>query len=59
MKKNSNEVVLHQGEPRSEDQVLQEKLQDANKKLELMEKNAPELTDIKVRARLENSRSGS
>lgn len=43
------DVVLHKGEPRPEADVLQEKLEDANKKLELMEKNAPETMQIKVR----------
>jgi len=43
------DVVLHNGSPRSELDVLEEKLVDTNKKLELMEKNAPELMSIKVR----------
>ena len=42
------EVVLHKGEPTPESEVLEEKLVDSNKKLELMEKNAPELMEIKV-----------
>ena len=41
-------MVLHNGSPRSELDVLEEKLVDTNKKLELMEKNAPELMSIKV-----------
>jgi hypothetical protein len=41
--------VLHKGEPTPETEVLQEKLEDSNKKLELMEKNAPEIMEIKVR----------
>ena len=41
-------VVLHNGSPKSELEVLEEKLIDTNKKLELIEKNAPELMDIKV-----------
>ena len=49
-KKNSGEeVVLHKGEPRPENEVLEERLADASKKLELLEKNAPEIMDIKVR----------
>ena len=42
------EVVLHKGEPIPESEVLEEKLVDTNKKLELMEEIAPELMEIKV-----------
>jgi len=42
-------VALHNGEPRNELQVLEEKVDAANKKLEQLEKNAPDLMDIKVR----------
>ena len=41
-------VTLHNGEPRNELEVLEEKLEVATKKLDNMEKNAPDLMDIKV-----------
>jgi len=48
-KKTSNELTLHNNEPRLESELLEEKLQDSIKKLELLEKNAPEIMQIKVR----------
>jgi len=48
-KKNAGELTLHNNEPRMESDVLEEKLQDSIKKLELLEKNAPEIMEIKVR----------
>jgi len=48
-KKNAGELTIHNNEPRMESDVLEEKLQDSIKKLELLEKNAPEIMEIKVR----------
>ena len=42
------EVIHYKGEPTPESEVLEERLVDTNKKLELMEKNAPEIMEIKV-----------
>jgi hypothetical protein len=42
-------LTLHNGEPRSEVEVLEEKLEVATRKLDNLEKNAPDLMDIKVR----------
>ena len=42
------EVIHYKGEHTPESEVLEERLVDTNKKLELMEKNAPEIMEIKV-----------
>ncbi len=44
----STGVTLHNGEPRNEVEVLEEKLEVATKKLDNLEMNAPDLMDIKV-----------
>lgn len=41
-------MALHNGEPRNELEVLEEKVDAASKRLENIEKNAPDLMDIKV-----------
>ena len=42
------EVIHYKGEPTPDSEVLEERLVDTNKKLELMEKNSPEIMEIKV-----------